>query len=43
MSFSSAASSAGAKSYASDSGRRAIEDALKRRGREAVSRSSFSG
>ena len=36
MSFSSAASSAGAKSYASDSGRRAVEDALKRRGREAA-------
>jgi O-antigen biosynthesis protein len=35
MSFSSAASSAGAKSYASESGRRAIEDALKRRGHEA--------
>jgi GT2 family glycosyltransferase len=36
MTFSSAASSAGAKSYASDSGRRAVEDALKRRGREAA-------
>jgi len=35
MSFSSAASSAGAKSYASESGGRAIEDALKRRGQDA--------
>jgi O-antigen biosynthesis protein len=35
MSFSSAASSSGAKSYASESGVRAIEDALKRRGHEA--------
>jgi O-antigen biosynthesis protein len=35
MSFSSAAGSAGAKLYASESGRRAIKDALKRRGHNA--------
>jgi O-antigen biosynthesis protein len=35
MGFTSSASSAGAKPFASESGRRAVEDALKRRGRAA--------